>query len=273
MHPPTRNTPNCTCTNEVHTAWRRVCARGQVWSRRVNSFLELSRPVMLNGARRYLRRQIGDLLMATWTVAARDGGVPTAGRAILVCAKGRFRRPSISAKLLQLLPREVSMSSDMVSDMASYRLRINGAERTIESSDPDQPLLYGLRGLGLTATKFGCGLGQCGACTVLLDGRPVRSCSERIADAQGKSVVNRSPCPRRIAVRQAAAAARQEAARGVGLLGHGKIWDTKFNNHRRRSRRTPPCLAIPPPGRRRWSTACRPCRTRIAGDACRSTCR
>ena len=77
----------------------------------------------------------------------------------------------------------------MVSDMASYRLRINGAERTIESSDPDQPLLYGLRGLGLTATKFGCGLGQCGACTVLLDGRPVRSCSERIADAQGKSVV------------------------------------------------------------------------------------
>ena len=81
------------------------------------------------------------------------------------------------------------MVSDMASDMASYRLRINGAERTIESSDPDQPLLYGLRGLGLTATKFGCGLGQCGACTVLLDGRPVRSCSERIADAQGKSVV------------------------------------------------------------------------------------
>jgi aerobic-type carbon monoxide dehydrogenase small subunit (CoxS/CutS family) len=45
--------------------------------------------------------------------------------------------------------------------MASYRLRINEVERTIEQSDPDQPLLYGLRGLGLTATKFGCGLGQC----------------------------------------------------------------------------------------------------------------
>jgi nicotinate dehydrogenase subunit A len=73
--------------------------------------------------------------------------------------------------------------------MTTYRLRINGVERTIESSDPDQPLLYGLRGLGLTATKFGCGLGQCGACSVLVDGRPTRSCLTTIADMQGKSVV------------------------------------------------------------------------------------
>jgi aerobic-type carbon monoxide dehydrogenase small subunit (CoxS/CutS family) len=76
----------------------------------------------------------------------------------------------------------------MASDVASYRLRINGAERMIESSDPDQPLLYALRALGLTATKFGCGLGQCGACSVLLDGRPVRSCLETLANVQGKSV-------------------------------------------------------------------------------------
>ena len=73
--------------------------------------------------------------------------------------------------------------------MATYRLRINGGERAIESSDPDQPLLYALRGVGLTATKFGCGLGQCGACSVLLDGRPTRSCLETIASAAGKSVV------------------------------------------------------------------------------------
>ena len=73
--------------------------------------------------------------------------------------------------------------------MATYRLRINGVERTIESSDPDQPLLYGLRGLGLTATKFGCGLGRCGACSVLVDGRLTRSCLTTIADTQGKSVV------------------------------------------------------------------------------------
>jgi nicotinate dehydrogenase subunit A len=72
--------------------------------------------------------------------------------------------------------------------MASYGVRINGVDRAIESSDPDQPLLYALRGLGLTATKFGCGLGQCGACTVLLDGHPARSCLETIATAQGKAV-------------------------------------------------------------------------------------
>ena len=76
--------------------------------------------------------------------------------------------------------------------MAGYRLRINGVERTLESSDPDQPLLYGLRGLGLTATKFGCGLGQCGTFSVLLDGRPTRSCLETIANAQGKSVCPKS---------------------------------------------------------------------------------
>jgi len=73
--------------------------------------------------------------------------------------------------------------------MASYSVRINGFARVIESSDPDQPLLYGLRGLGLTAAKFGCGLGQCGACNVLVDGRPTRSCLETIANAKGKSVV------------------------------------------------------------------------------------
>ena len=81
------------------------------------------------------------------------------------------------------------MATDLASGTASYRLRINGVERTIAASDPEQPLLYGLRGLGLTATKFGCGLGQCGAGTVLLDGQPVRSCLKTMADAEGKSVV------------------------------------------------------------------------------------
>jgi nicotinate dehydrogenase subunit A len=73
--------------------------------------------------------------------------------------------------------------------MASYELRVNGSARTAESADPDKPLLYVLRGMGLTAAKFGCGLGQCGACTVLVDGKPVPSCRMTIAAAQGKSVV------------------------------------------------------------------------------------
>src|SRR5690242_4146820 len=73
--------------------------------------------------------------------------------------------------------------------MGTYNIQINGNVRTVSSSDPNQPLLYVLRGLGLTATKFGCGLGQCGACNVLVDGSATRSCLETIASAQGKSVV------------------------------------------------------------------------------------
>ena len=53
---------------------------------------------------------------------------------------------------------------------------------------PTSRLLYVLRDLGLTATKFGCGLGQCGACTVLIDGSATRSCQLTIADAKGKRV-------------------------------------------------------------------------------------
>jgi nicotinate dehydrogenase subunit A len=99
----------------------------------------------------------------------------------------QFRELSISVKLRQ--PARRQEVPPVASDTASYRLRINGVERVIESSDPDQPLLYGLRGLGLTATKFGCGLGQCGACSVLIDDSPARSCLETIANVQGKSVV------------------------------------------------------------------------------------
>jgi nicotinate dehydrogenase subunit A len=55
-------------------------------------------------------------------------------------------------------------------------LKVNGAVHSM-AAEPDTPLLYVLRNdLGLNAAKFGCGLGQCGACTVLVDGTPVRSC-------------------------------------------------------------------------------------------------
>ena len=72
--------------------------------------------------------------------------------------------------------------------MPSYNLRVNGFARTAESADPMKPLLYVLRGFGLTAAKYGCGLGQCGACTVLLDGKAARSCQIAITDAAGKAV-------------------------------------------------------------------------------------
>ena len=73
--------------------------------------------------------------------------------------------------------------------MATHHIRVNGRDRTVESSDPDQPLLYVLRNaLGLHAAKFGCGLGQCGACTVLIDGQAVRSCQMTVAASAGKSI-------------------------------------------------------------------------------------
>ena len=72
--------------------------------------------------------------------------------------------------------------------MSSYTIRLNQFTRTIETADPEKPLLYVLRGLGLTAAKFGCGLGQCGACTVWIDGQPARSCVVTIADVKDKTV-------------------------------------------------------------------------------------
>jgi nicotinate dehydrogenase subunit A len=74
--------------------------------------------------------------------------------------------------------------------MAMVKFDVNGVTRTVDAWDPDMPLLYALRNdLGLHAAKFGCGLGQCGSCTVLLDDAPVRSCSVRLRDVAARRVV------------------------------------------------------------------------------------
>lgn len=73
--------------------------------------------------------------------------------------------------------------------MPMYKLRINGREKTVDSWDPNQPLLYVLRdGLGLQGPKFGCGLGQCGACTVVMNGQAVRSCVTPVSRAAGQAI-------------------------------------------------------------------------------------
>src|ERR1700719_356764 len=73
-------------------------------------------------------------------------------------------------------------------DIMTTSLKVNGATRVV-SAEPDTPLLYVLRNdLELNGAKFGCGLAQCGACTVLLDGRAVRSCVTSI-DTVGDSEI------------------------------------------------------------------------------------
>ena len=73
--------------------------------------------------------------------------------------------------------------------MPRYSFRVNGRAASVDSWDPAQPLLYVLRNtLGLRAVKFGCGLGQCGACTVLIDGTGARSCSIPMSQAAGRSI-------------------------------------------------------------------------------------
>jgi aerobic-type carbon monoxide dehydrogenase small subunit (CoxS/CutS family) len=72
--------------------------------------------------------------------------------------------------------------------MADLKLRVNGSERAVQAAE-DEPLLWVLRNkLGLTGTKYGCGEGQCGACTVLLDGRATRSCLTPAGAAAGAKI-------------------------------------------------------------------------------------
>jgi aerobic-type carbon monoxide dehydrogenase small subunit (CoxS/CutS family) len=72
--------------------------------------------------------------------------------------------------------------------MTRFTLQINGHEHTVDVSD-DTPLLWVLRDhLKLTGTKFGCGIGACGTCTVHVDGKPVRSCTVPAATLQGRTI-------------------------------------------------------------------------------------
>ncbi len=72
--------------------------------------------------------------------------------------------------------------------MATYNINVNGQSKEV-NVDNDTPLLWVLRdSLGMTGTKYGCGISQCGACTVHVDGKAVRSCSTPISSLEGKKV-------------------------------------------------------------------------------------
>ncbi len=78
---------------------------------------------------------------------------------------------------------------DPMDDSPMISLTVNGARRTFDG-DPAMPLLWFLRDdLELTGTKYGCGVGSCGACVVHVDGKAVRACQTKMADLQGKPVI------------------------------------------------------------------------------------
>jgi aerobic-type carbon monoxide dehydrogenase small subunit (CoxS/CutS family) len=73
--------------------------------------------------------------------------------------------------------------------MSIITLTVNGTAHSVDVPDPTTPLLYVLRNdLGLEGPRFGCGLGQCGACTVIIRGQAVRSCSRPVSAAQGADI-------------------------------------------------------------------------------------
>ena len=72
--------------------------------------------------------------------------------------------------------------------MPTFNLKINGEKRSVEA-DSDTPLLWILRdNIGLVGTKYGCGIGQCGSCTVHIDGSATRSCLLQVSQAEGKKI-------------------------------------------------------------------------------------
>jgi nicotinate dehydrogenase subunit A len=74
--------------------------------------------------------------------------------------------------------------------MAKFTLNVNGKATTVTADDPQMPLLYALRNdVGLHGPRFGCGLGQCGACTVHVDGKPVLSCVTPLATVAGRNIL------------------------------------------------------------------------------------
>lgn len=106
--------------------------------------------------------------------------------------------------------------------MATVNLAVNGASRAVSIDDPATPLLYVLRDdLGLTGTKFGCGLAQCGACTVLVDGRATRSCITPVSaiGAQPVITIEGLGSPDRPDALQAAFIAEQAAQCGYCTAG------------------------------------------------------
>ena len=106
--------------------------------------------------------------------------------------------------------------------MKTIPLHVNGRRTTVTVDDPDMPLLYALRdNLGLHGPRFGCGLGQCGSCTVHMDGAAVRSCVTPLSSVGAKKIVTLEGLgsPGKLAAIQEAFVAEQAAQCGYCING------------------------------------------------------
>jgi nicotinate dehydrogenase subunit A len=111
--------------------------------------------------------------------------------------------------------------------MASYTLRVNGKTASV-SVEPSTPLLYVLRNdLELNGPKFGCGLAQCGACTVLMDGKPVRSCVTPVAAAAKAQVTTIEGLGTLERLHPLQRAFIEEQACQCGYCGNGMVMSAK----------------------------------------------
>ena len=106
--------------------------------------------------------------------------------------------------------------------MANVTLRVNGRAESLDIDDPAMPLLYALRdSLSLHGPKFGCGLGQCGACTVIVDGQAMRSCQVSVSSVQNRQITTLEGLgtPEKLSPVQAAFVAEQAAQCGYCTNG------------------------------------------------------
>ena len=109
----------------------------------------------------------------------------------------------------------------------NIQLTVNGKSHDVRVDDPQMPLLYALRNdLDLHGPRFGCGLAQCGACTVHVDGKSVRSCSYPVAAAAGKKVVTLEGLARGAKLHPLQEAFIQEQAVQCGYCINGMIMES-----------------------------------------------
>jgi nicotinate dehydrogenase subunit A len=120
------------------------------------------------------------------------------------------------------LPRYHSSKHPDRGQVPTYTFLVNRERRRVDVFDPSQPLLYALRGsLGLTGAKLGCGLGQCGSCTVLVDDQATRACMVPVSSAAGRRIttVEGLGTPEKPDALQAAFIAEQAAQCGYCTSG------------------------------------------------------